>query len=72
MTRKSLSETLDQQWKQQSRCALVTSLPNGATQTYQCGAMVGRYVNIVLAGQTEVLHLCEVQIFGEQSQEVKI
>ncbi|XP_072000060.1 fucolectin-like [Engystomops pustulosus] len=54
------------------RCALVTSLPDGGTQTYACGAMVGRYVNIVLAGQTEVLHLCEVQIFGEQSPEVKI
>ncbi|XP_072000071.1 fucolectin-like [Engystomops pustulosus] len=48
-----------------ARCALVTSLPNGATQTYECGAMVGRYVNIVLKGKTECLHLCEVQVFGD-------
>ncbi|XP_072000076.1 fucolectin-like [Engystomops pustulosus] len=47
------------------RCAVVTSIADGETQTYQCNNMVGRYVNIVLAGKTEYLHLCEVQIFGE-------
>ncbi|XP_072000075.1 fucolectin-like [Engystomops pustulosus] len=47
------------------RCAVVTSIADGETQTYQCNNMVGRYVNIVLTGKTEFLHLCEVQIFGE-------
>ncbi|KAG8550452.1 hypothetical protein GDO81_025393 [Engystomops pustulosus] len=47
------------------RCAVVTSLPDGGTQTYYCRNMVGRYVNIVLTGKTECLHLCEVQVFGE-------
>ncbi|XP_072000059.1 fucolectin-like isoform X2 [Engystomops pustulosus] len=47
------------------RCAVVTSIADGGTQTYQCNNMVGRYVNIVLTGKTEYLHLCEVQIFGE-------
>nr|AAP48833.1 ranaspumin-4 [Engystomops pustulosus] len=47
------------------RCALVTSIADGETRTFQCNNMVGRYVNIVLTGKTEFLHLCEVQIFGE-------
>ncbi|XP_040204337.1 uncharacterized protein LOC120936213 [Rana temporaria] len=47
------------------RCAEITNIPNGATQTFQCNGMVGQYVNIVLLGKREYLQLCEVQVFGE-------
>ncbi|KAM4694448.1 fucolectin-like [Discoglossus pictus] len=46
------------------RCARISSIPKGATQTYQCHDMVGRYVNIVIPGRWEYLHICEVQVIG--------
>ncbi|KAM4694447.1 fucolectin-5-like [Discoglossus pictus] len=46
------------------RCARISSIPNGATQTYECHNMVGRYVNIVIPGRWEYLHVCEVQVIG--------
>ncbi|XP_073529893.1 fucolectin-like [Phyllobates terribilis] len=46
------------------RCAVVTAIPRGATQTFQCHNMVGRYVNVIVRGRKEYLHMCEVQVFG--------
>ncbi|XP_053565464.1 fucolectin-like [Bombina bombina] len=46
------------------RCAVISSLPDGFTQTYMCRNMVGRYVNIHIPGRKECLHVCEVQVFG--------
>ncbi|XP_040204333.1 fucolectin-like [Rana temporaria] len=45
-------------------CSEITYIPNGATQSFQCNGMVGRYVNIVLPGKQTYLQLCEVQVFG--------
>ncbi|XP_018431282.1 PREDICTED: fucolectin-like [Nanorana parkeri] len=47
------------------RCATVTSIPTGGTQTFRCDGMVGRFVNIILRGKSEFLQLCEVQVFGD-------
>ncbi|XP_072000068.1 fucolectin-like [Engystomops pustulosus] len=46
-------------------CVRVSSISAGVTQTYYCGKMVGRYVNIVLKGKQQCLHLCEVQVYGD-------
>ncbi|KAM4694452.1 uncharacterized protein O3C94_004946 [Discoglossus pictus] len=46
------------------RCARINHIPAGATQTFQCNNMVGRYVNIVIPGKKEWLHFCEVQVFA--------
>ncbi|XP_069584588.1 fucolectin-5-like [Ranitomeya imitator] len=46
------------------RCAVVTGIPRGGSQTFQCNNMVGRYVNVVLRGRSEYLSLCEVKVFG--------
>ncbi|XP_075125783.1 fucolectin-like [Leptodactylus fuscus] len=45
------------------RCAVVTSIPEGGTQTFQCNDMVGRYVNVILPGKEEFLHMCEVEVY---------
>ncbi|XP_075057087.1 uncharacterized protein LOC142143276 [Mixophyes fleayi] len=46
------------------RCAQITSLPTGASETFQCHDMVGQYVNVIIRGKQEFLHFCEIQIFG--------
>ncbi|CAJ0943518.1 unnamed protein product [Ranitomeya imitator] len=47
------------------RCAVVTTIPRGATQVFLCHDMVGRYVNVIVRGRNEYLHMCEVQVFGD-------
>ncbi|XP_040204113.1 fucolectin-like [Rana temporaria] len=49
------------------RCGVITSIPNGGTQTYYCHGLVGRYVNIIIRGKTEFLTLCEVQVWTSDS-----
>ncbi|CAK6978250.1 fucolectin-7-like [Scomber scombrus] len=46
------------------RCAVITHIPAGFTQTFQCNGMDGRYVNIVIPGRKEYLVICEVEVYG--------
>ncbi|KAJ1134335.1 hypothetical protein NDU88_000787 [Pleurodeles waltl] len=46
------------------RCATIQSLGTGATQSYACSGMSGRYVTVVIPGRAEYLSLCEVQVFA--------
>ncbi|XP_078504372.1 fucolectin-like [Lissotriton helveticus] len=48
-----------------ARCAYISGIGAGATQTFYCHGMVGRYVNIIIQGRQECLALCEVQVFAE-------
>ncbi|KAM9316349.1 fucolectin-like [Gastrophryne carolinensis] len=47
-----------------ARCAQITSIPLGATQTFNCFDMKGQYVNVVLPGKTGYMTFCEIQIYG--------
>ncbi|XP_078503276.1 fucolectin-like [Lissotriton helveticus] len=46
------------------RCATISSIASGATQTFQCDGMVGRYVSIIIRGREDYLTPCEVEVFG--------
>ncbi|XP_036931361.1 uncharacterized protein LOC119006591 isoform X2 [Acanthopagrus latus] len=46
------------------RCAVITSIPAGESNTFECRGMEGRYVNIVIPGRREYLTLCEVEVTG--------
>ncbi|XP_047672309.1 fucolectin-like [Tachysurus fulvidraco] len=46
-----------------SRCAIISSIPAGASANYTCN-MQGRYVNIILPGVTQYLTLCEVEVYA--------
>ncbi|KAM6949149.1 fucolectin [Aplochiton taeniatus] len=46
------------------RCAVISSIPAGATYQFRCNAMDGRYVNVVIPGRVEYLTLCEVEVYG--------
>ncbi|XP_077147956.1 fucolectin-like [Ranitomeya variabilis] len=59
-----VGDSLSDNGNNNPRCAVVTAIPRGGTQTYQCHNMVGRYVNIIVRGRHEYIHLCEVQVFG--------
>ncbi|XP_076008848.1 fucolectin-like, partial [Genypterus blacodes] len=53
------------------RCTVISSIPAGGTRTFKCTGMVGRYVNIVIPRKKQYLTLCEVEVFGELSGEIK-
>ncbi|KAK7885960.1 hypothetical protein WMY93_025581 [Mugilogobius chulae] len=45
-------------------CAVISSIPPGFTQGFDCNGMDGRYVTIVIPARTEYLHVCEVEVYG--------
>ncbi|XP_051872008.1 pentraxin fusion protein-like [Pristis pectinata] len=47
------------------RCATVQSISLGAAETFDCGGMQGRHVNIVRPGRQKHLTLCEVEVFAQ-------
>lgn len=50
------------------RCAVISKPAPGSTNTYNCKGMEGRYVNIVIPSQTQMLTLCEVKVTGQCSE----
>lgn len=48
------------------RCAVISHLSAGKTETYDCdgGWMEGRFVNIIIPGSDKTLTLCEVEVYG--------
>lgn len=46
------------------RCAVISTIPSGATANYSCGGMGGRYVIVHIPGNEKVLTLCEVEVYG--------
>ncbi|XP_050970699.1 uncharacterized protein LOC127168151 isoform X2 [Labeo rohita] len=46
-------------------CAVISSVPGGVSSTYVCNNMEGRYVNLLLPGDSKILTLCEVEVYGE-------
>ncbi|XP_040204105.1 fucolectin-like isoform X1 [Rana temporaria] len=62
-----IGDSLSDNGNHNPRCAVITSIPDGATQTFYCHGMTGRYVNIIIRGKYEFLQLCEVQIWTATS-----
>lgn len=46
-----------------SRCAVISSIPAGASYSYSCNRMEGRYVIVVIPGNDRILTLCEVEVY---------
>uniref|UniRef100_A0A673FXE6 Fucolectin tachylectin-4 pentraxin-1 domain-containing protein n=1 Tax=Sinocyclocheilus rhinocerous TaxID=307959 RepID=A0A673FXE6_9TELE len=45
-------------------CAVISGIPAGKSVSYSCGGMQGRYVNVVITGDSKNLSLCEVRVNG--------
>ncbi|KAI9515412.1 hypothetical protein NQZ68_026146 [Dissostichus eleginoides] len=61
-----IGDSLDNDGNNNPRCAVISSIPGGFTETFQCNGMDGRYVNIVIPGINEYLALCEVEVYGSR------
>uniref|UniRef100_A0A673IUU5 Fucolectin tachylectin-4 pentraxin-1 domain-containing protein n=1 Tax=Sinocyclocheilus rhinocerous TaxID=307959 RepID=A0A673IUU5_9TELE len=48
-------------------CAVISSIPAGVSSTYTCNNMDGRYVSLFIPGDSTILTLCEVEVYGEGS-----
>ncbi|XP_050970700.1 fucolectin-1-like isoform X1 [Labeo rohita] len=46
-------------------CTVISSIPAGVSSTYLCNNMEGRYVNLFIPGDSKILTLCEVEVYGE-------
>ncbi|KAG7999309.1 Fucolectin [Nibea albiflora] len=61
-----IGDSLENNGNNNPRCAVISSIPGGFTETFQCNGMDGRYVNIVIPGRTEYLNVCEVEVYGSR------
>ncbi|KAI9515408.1 hypothetical protein NQZ68_026142 [Dissostichus eleginoides] len=61
-----IGDSLEKNGNNNPRCAVISSIPAGFTETFQCNGMDGRYVNIVIPGRNEYLTLCEVEVYGSR------
>ncbi|XP_034084936.1 fucolectin-4-like, partial [Gymnodraco acuticeps] len=61
-----IGDSLDNDGNNNPRCAVISSVPGGFTETFQCNGMDGRYVNIVIPGRTGYLSLGEVEVYGSR------
>ncbi|XP_059195107.1 fucolectin-4-like [Centropristis striata] len=59
-----IGDSLENNGNNNPRCAVISSIPGGFTETFQCDGMDGRYLNIVIPGRAEYLTLCEVEVYG--------
>ncbi|XP_049439305.1 fucolectin-6-like [Epinephelus fuscoguttatus] len=59
-----IGDSLDNNGNNNPRCAVITSIPPGATHGFDCNGLEGRYVNIFIPGREEYLSLCEVEVYG--------
>ncbi|KAM3867755.1 fucolectin-like [Diretmus argenteus] len=46
------------------KCAVISNIAAGYTESFKCNGMEGRYVNIAIPGREESLTLCEVEVYG--------
>ncbi|KAG1925984.1 fucolectin [Pimephales promelas] len=45
-------------------CAVISTIPSGATASFSCGGMVGRYVIVHIPGDQKTLTISEVEVYG--------
>ncbi|XP_034001581.1 fucolectin-1-like [Trematomus bernacchii] len=61
-----IGDSLDNNGNNNPRCAVISSIPGGFTETFQCNGMDGRYVTIVNPAKTGYIALCEVEVYGSR------
>ncbi|XP_075937469.1 fucolectin-like [Anarhichas minor] len=66
-----IGNSLDDNGNTNPKCAVIPSMSAGASTTFQCSGMEGRYVNIVIPGRRQFLTLCEVEVTGVKVPEVE-
>ncbi|KAK7177211.1 hypothetical protein R3I93_001255 [Phoxinus phoxinus] len=59
-----IGNSLDNNGNNNPICAVISGIPAGRSVSYSCSDMEGRYVNVVIPGDSKNLTLCEVRIYG--------
>uniref|UniRef100_UPI0037E79A17 uncharacterized protein n=1 Tax=Semicossyphus pulcher TaxID=241346 RepID=UPI0037E79A17 len=62
-----IGDSLDNNGNNNPRCAVITSITGGFTESFNCNRMDGRYVNVVIPGRVSHLSLCEVEVYGSRT-----
>ena len=61
-----IGNTLGDNGNKNTKCGGFYSLGKGETRNICCPALIkGRYVNIRIKGSSEILTLCEVEVYAE-------
>ncbi|XP_037532481.1 uncharacterized protein si:ch211-215k15.4 [Nematolebias whitei] len=61
-----IGDLLDNNGNNNPRCAVISSIGPGFTETFQCNGMDGRYINVVIPGRKEYLTLCELEVYASK------
>ncbi|XP_014905342.1 fucolectin-7-like [Poecilia latipinna] len=61
-----IGDSLDNNGNNNPRCAVISTIAPGFTETFQCNGMDGRYINVVIPGRNEYLTLCEVEVYASR------
>ncbi|XP_075439672.1 fucolectin-like [Ascaphus truei] len=61
-----VGESMDGYGVYNPSCATITFMALGETKSFDCGAMPGRYVTVVIPNRVDVLAMCEVQVTAIQ------
>ncbi|XP_064410321.1 fucolectin-1-like [Latimeria chalumnae] len=59
-----IGNSLEENGTLNPRCASISTVERGSTDSFCCNGMVGRYVTIAIPTRVEYLTLCEVEIYG--------
>uniref|UniRef100_A0A3Q3GF41 Fucolectin tachylectin-4 pentraxin-1 domain-containing protein n=1 Tax=Labrus bergylta TaxID=56723 RepID=A0A3Q3GF41_9LABR len=64
-----IGDSLNDNGNSNPRCTVISTIAAGASKTFQCNGMEGRYVNIVIPNKKQYLTLCEVEVTGIETEE---
>ncbi|RXN14159.1 hypothetical protein ROHU_009160 [Labeo rohita] len=54
------------------RCSVISTLADGATDTFSCGGMKGRYMIVHIPGDQKILSLSEIGVYGDLAGNVAV
>ncbi|XP_027139397.1 fucolectin-1-like [Larimichthys crocea] len=61
-----IGDSLGNNGNNNTRCAVISSIPAGTVAEFHCNGIDGRYINVVIPGREEFLSLCEVEVYGSR------
>ncbi|XP_054915151.1 uncharacterized protein LOC129378720 isoform X2 [Poeciliopsis prolifica] len=60
-----IGNSLENNGKNNPRCAVISSIPSGGTKTFNCTGMTGRMLTVKISTSYGILTMCELEMYGE-------
>ncbi|XP_078506274.1 uncharacterized protein LOC144764018 isoform X3 [Lissotriton helveticus] len=67
-----IGNSLTNEGNSNTRCATISTILPGATKTFPCNGMIGRYVNIIVRSRWEYLTPCEVEVYAYTEEQAEL